>query len=202
MSALPPLSEQELRYLADRDFLTAKHRIQHTLRRQLEQALLLIQQHQQRLGLPDALWQVPPKISRGENYEQLPYLVLDYPRVFQQEDVFAYRSMIWWGHEISCSLQLGGAYWQHYRHALLSGLAQEDAGDWCLCVHTSPWEYHFRSDNYLPLQQLRQVGNLQEFMQKPFFKLSRRLPLERYQELPAFSLETLQQAAKLLNAGR
>jgi hypothetical protein len=199
VSAPPPLSEQELRFLADRDFLTAKHRIVQQLRRQLEEAQQLLKQHQQELGLPAALWAVPPKISRGENYELLPYLVLDYPRVFQPEDIFAYRSMIWWGHEISCSLQLGGAYWQHYKASILQQLEKDTSLEWWLCVHTSPWEYHFRPDNYRPLSELlQQEESLDAFARKPFFKISRRLPLERYADLPAFCLESLKELAGLL----
>jgi hypothetical protein len=201
VSALTPLSEQELRFLADREFLTAKHHIQQVLRRQLEQAQQLLQQNQHSFGLPDALWEVPPKISRGENYEQLPYLVLDYPRVFQQQDVFAYRSMIWWGQEISCSLHLSGSYWQHYKRGLLEKLnAHSHPTKWWLCVHTSPWEYHFRPDNYRPLSELLQQEeeSLDAFARKPFFKISRRLPLERYADLPAFCLESLKELALLL----
>ena len=36
--------------------------------------------------------QSTPKISKGENYRGLPYLVLDYPRFFNKEDIFVIRS--------------------------------------------------------------------------------------------------------------
>ncbi|EMR02469.1 hypothetical protein [Cesiribacter andamanensis] len=199
MPAPSPLSEQELRYLADQDFLTAKHRILLSLRQQLEQSQRLLQQQQASLGLPAAVWQQPPKISRGENYELLPYLVLDYPRIFKPDGVFAYRIMIRWGHEISASLHLAGHYWQHYQAALRKRLPRLQAKNWWVCVHTSPWEYHFRPDNYLPLQQLQQENGLLPLARKPFFKLSRQLPLAQYQQLPSFSLDTLRQLSRLLH---
>ena len=37
-----------------------------------------------------------PKISRGENYLGLPWLMLDYPRMFNKEKVFAVRTFFWW----------------------------------------------------------------------------------------------------------
>ncbi|MBK8087192.1 MAG: hypothetical protein IPK31_04125 [Chitinophagaceae bacterium] len=42
--------------------------------------------------LPSAINEIPPKISKGENYEGLPYVMLDYPRCFSKEDVFAIRT--------------------------------------------------------------------------------------------------------------
>ena len=42
------------------------------------------------------------KISRGENYRGLPYLILDYPAYFSQKDIFAFRTMFWWGHFFQC----------------------------------------------------------------------------------------------------
>jgi hypothetical protein len=49
---------------------------------------------------------VSPKIFRGENYKKLPYIVLDYPRTFSAENIFAYRTMFWWGKEFSFTLHL------------------------------------------------------------------------------------------------
>ncbi|HVE61539.1 MAG TPA: hypothetical protein VNA26_06955, partial [Chitinophagaceae bacterium] len=43
------------------------------------------------------LFVVNPKISRGENYEGLPYLILDYPRLFDVSHIFTIRSMFWCG---------------------------------------------------------------------------------------------------------
>jgi len=53
---------------------------------------------------------VSPKISRGENYLGLPYLVLDYPRLFRPDAVLAIRTFFWWGHFFSSTLQLSGGY--------------------------------------------------------------------------------------------
>lgn len=43
-----------------------------------------------------------PKISRGEKYEELPWVMLDYPRAFNhQRGCFAIRTFFWWGHGFS-----------------------------------------------------------------------------------------------------
>src|SRR5882762_9510184 len=59
-------------------------------------------------GLP--LNWATPKISRGENYKGLPWVVLDYPRAFGREDVLAIRTLFWWGHYFSVTLHLKGKY--------------------------------------------------------------------------------------------
>src|ERR1051326_3611882 len=48
------------------------------------------------------------KIFRGENYLGLPYLILDYPKHFSKDSVFAFRTMFWWGKFFSCTLHLQG----------------------------------------------------------------------------------------------
>ena len=55
------------------------------------------------------------KISKGENYQGLPYLVLDYPRFFFRDDVFAIRTMFWWGNYFSITLHLKGIFFEAFR---------------------------------------------------------------------------------------
>ncbi|RYG23967.1 MAG: hypothetical protein EOO01_43830, partial [Chitinophagaceae bacterium] len=49
-----------------------------------------------------------PKIAKGENYKGLPYVMLDYPRHFGKEDIFAFRTMFWWGNFLSFTWHLKG----------------------------------------------------------------------------------------------
>lgn len=198
MSKSIRLQEQELRYLQDTDFLTAKLRIQKSMRTLLEKTQQNIRLQQDVLKLPQGVWEVAPKISRGENYEGLPYLVLDYPRIFKQENIFAYRTMLWWGHGFSCTLHLGGAYWHELQPKILGKLHSLDTKEWWVCINDTPWEYHYRPDNYRLLENYLQEDSPRELSKKSFFKISRRLPLERYQELPLFSLQSLQQVSTLL----
>src|SRR5215470_1613424 len=66
------------------------------------------------LNLPKEVIAVSPKISKGENYNGLPWLMLDYPRYFEKEKVFAIRTMFWWGHFFSTTLHLSGQYKERY----------------------------------------------------------------------------------------
>ena len=46
--------------------------------------------------LPVEAFTTSPKIYKGENYLSLPYVMMDYPRVFLMDDIFAIRSFFWW----------------------------------------------------------------------------------------------------------
>lgn len=44
------------------------------------------------------------KVTRGENYEKMPYLVLDFPRISDKHFPILYRTFFWWGHYFSLNL--------------------------------------------------------------------------------------------------
>jgi len=52
----------------------------------------------------------PAKVNRGEHYKGFPYLVMDYPRIFSKSHMFAFRTLFWWGHFISCTIHLKGSF--------------------------------------------------------------------------------------------
>ena len=60
-----------------------------------------------------------PKISKGENYKGLPWLVLDYPRYFNKEDIFAIRTLFWWGNFFSITLHISGKYKMRYEKKII-----------------------------------------------------------------------------------
>jgi len=58
--------------------------------------------------LPDDSLTTGGKISKGENLNGLPYLVLDYPRYRKGNDLLLFRTMFWWGNFFSVTLHLQG----------------------------------------------------------------------------------------------
>ena len=74
------------------------------------------------------------KISKGENYQLLPYVILDYPAFFGKDKIFAVRTMFWWGNFFSVTLHLSGIYKQQFTadsEAVFSFLQKEDF----FCLH-------------------------------------------------------------------
>lgn len=97
--------------------------------------------------LPQTVLSFTPKIARGENYLGLPWVMLDYPRVFTKQDVFAIRTFFWWGNCVSVTLQLSGIYQQQFQAQLLEKISTND-NEWLLCCNTQDaWQHHFEANN-------------------------------------------------------
>lgn len=125
--------------------------------------------------LPEKVLQTPGKISRGENYLGYPYLVLDFPRIFEKEHVFAYRSMFWWGNNFGFSLHIGGRYFEDAFEKFLVNYASLQLPGIYLCVNEDPWEYHYKKDNYELLSDFADRSMIEhKILPLQFIKLSLR----------------------------
>lgn len=120
-----------------------------------------------------------PKISKGEQYERLPYVMLDFPRVFDNENVFAIRSLFWWGNFFSINLHVSGIYREQF---FSERIQAEKFKDWFVCIHEDPWQHHFRSDNFRPLTE---VG-ADALSKKDFIKLAKKIPLTEWNSAYSF----------------
>ena len=87
---------EELEILNNTHFLTVKNQINKKvvgLLSEIEQGIKKIID-ESTFDFPEGTITRTGKISKGEQYEGLPYYVLDYPRKFTSKDVFAYRVML------------------------------------------------------------------------------------------------------------
>ncbi len=177
-------TQEELALLSDQSFLRTKAKVLAKMQLLMAETRELLRTQLPLNQFPQALQLSPGKISKGENYRQLPYLVLDYPATFQQQDICAFRTMFWWGHFFSCTVVLQG--W--YRHQLTDHLLAHldtlvDAGLW-ICTAPTPWEHPFTPDNFEKLAPWHGAF----LMQHPFLKFGDHLPLDEWPQLPAAAL--------------
>lgn len=181
------LSKKEWNYLQDQDFLLTKCKIQETIHQSLQEVRDTL-----KLYLLDESYHFPSfvdtkmgKISKGENYQSLPYLVLDFPKGFQKQDIWTFRTMVWWGNEISTSLLLKG---DALKYISLNYQRLFVIPNLYLGVNTSPWEYYFEEDNLMPIQFFK--GNLDQYIEKiGYLKLSFKHPLSSLEQLPKLVLQ-------------
>ena len=108
--------------------------------------------------LSNEIFSIHPKISKGENYQGLPYLILDYPRVFKQEDIFAIRTMFWWGNFFSTTLHISGLFKLQYAQNIIASFSILTSEGFSVGINTDPWLHHFGADNY------RQIASMNEKM--------------------------------------
>jgi hypothetical protein len=144
--------------------------------------------------LPDAVLDTVPKISKGEQYRGLPYLVLDYPRYFSDKNIFAIRTLFWFGHYFSITLHLGGDFVEAYRPAILPKREILAAGQWYICPGMAEWEHHFEPDNYVAVAALEQAPWEEMVQSRSFIRLAHKITLtetDRFQQLPALFKEII-----------
>lgn len=148
------LSQEELRLVNDKQWILTKNniikKIMHLLS-DLEQVQKDILDRS--TSIPAEVRKVSSKISKGENYKGLPWLVLDHPRWFEQDNYFAIRTMFWWGTFFSTTLQISGRYKSEFGQKLLERLKKDETG-FMLCINDDPWHHHFERDNFIALEEI------------------------------------------------
>jgi hypothetical protein len=133
-----------------------------------------------RKQLPQEFFLAPPKISRGDQYRQMPWLMLDFPRCFQSGHLLAIRQFFWWGHLYSSSLLVSGQL-----KALITGKDWKLLPGLYICVHASPWEHHFEAANFRPIASVS-AAELEAICQKEFIKLAFMIPISHWDQVPDF----------------
>ena len=133
-----------------------------------------------------------PKISKGENYKGLPWVMLDYPRVFGKEDVYAIRTFFLWGHAFSITLHLKGIYREKFLPAILARQAELAAAGFGMGISDDEWAHEHTEETYGPLRtgEMGAVNGAagestrEGAGSRPWLKLSARVGLEHWDEAP------------------
>ncbi len=154
-------------------------------------------QYQSITGSTQSEWkrycETAPKISKGEQFEGLPYLMLDYPRTFSNTETFAVRSFFWWGNYFSISLLLAG----QCRQLLLPRLLTNPVlGDWHLDTSPTPWNHRWDTETS---PQLSNISKANVSNQEDFFKISKQIPLSQWQDMEQFFLTNFSQLWSAIN---
>ena len=193
-------TEKELRYAEDTDFLLTKATISQKVQALLNQTHDQLKQYLAvaRFTFPEGTRTRAGKIARGENYQQLPYQLLDYPRLFTREDVFALRTMFWWGQFFSVTFQLGGESWQRYRPAILRHAGELTVSGASLCIGDDPWQHHRERSYYQPVRDMSPDVVHERMCHHPFLKVAIFLPIEEGTSLPDRALYFFQCMVRMI----
>ena len=184
----------------DTDFLLTKAIVSKKVNALLNQTHDQLKQfvEAQHLAFPEGVLLKAGKISRGENYQHLPYLLLDYPRKFAQDDVFALRTMFWWGNFYSVTFQLGGQSWQRYRAAVMHNIGELQGASVSLCLSEDPWQHHRDSTYYRSLNTMDTESVRKKLEQQNFLKLATFLTVDEWHALPGQALSFFKTMIRLI----
>ncbi|MFN2437887.1 MAG: hypothetical protein ABR503_01725 [Chitinophagaceae bacterium] len=124
------------------------------------------------------LFVVSPKISKGENYEGLPYLVLDYPRLFDVNHIFTIRSMFWWGNFFSTTLHMAGHYKEKNLSLIENAYSELANRNFYIGVNVDQWIHHFEEENYLMIKDLSKEEFIHRSREYSHIKLASHFALQ------------------------
>ena len=174
------LTTDEINLVNDSRFLLEKRKILKKISYGLGEVEITLKEliNQGGYHFPEGTLTKSGKISRGENYKGLPYLVLDFPRYSENEQIFIFRTMFWWGNYFLCLLIT-----QNCGYTIN---ANEAGSNLLINLGESPWDYDIAGSDWAPLNSLEHPPN------HPFLALGSTLSLDRMDELPNTSKTTFQ----------
>jgi len=128
--------------------------------------------------LPQEVLKISPKISRGENYKGLPWLVLDNPRYFQHNNTFAIRTMFWWGNFFSITLHLSGNNKRDILKKISLNISALNGNDFYVYDGQKEWEHDIEPNSYKKISTLNKEDLEKVFSANNFLKLAIKFPID------------------------
>lgn len=180
MSSKLTLSAKEYELIQNADFFLTKR----TITEKVYQLFASLQQNlEENLSKKCVFGGLPvksAKIFKGENYLGLPWIMLDYPREFGKNDVFAIRTMFWWGKYFSVTLHLKGIYKEQLLSKNKFNLGKFSEDKFYIATGAEEFRHEVQSPNYLPASSLSQQDFNNTISTKSYFKIARMIPLTEW----------------------
>lgn len=146
------LSSAEMELMRDAEIILTKNRILEKMKALLGE----VQEKQIRFvgknNLRNEVFNVSPKISKGENYLGLPYLILDYPRYSFENNFFFIRTMFWWGKFFSCTLHLSGSSKKKFNDQIKNSFSHLQ--NCYISIGEDQWAHHLEQPDYRKINSM------------------------------------------------
>jgi hypothetical protein len=198
-----PLTKKELQTLANAEFYIIKQSVTKKIQQQFHLLKSNLQDEVERCksNIPEEADISTGRIFRGENYKGFPYIILDYPRLFDKNKVFAFRNMCWWGNHYSFTLHLSGKPLDNCRESIAKNIHKLKGKGFYYCINNTPWEYYYKDGNYQSLDELLHQSTSElkkDILEKDFIKLSRKLEISVWEDIISYGQETFALCMKVL----
>jgi len=171
------LSDAEMELFCNTEIILTKNSIVKKIVSLLEEVQEVVEQE---ASVKQQQFFTPGKISKGENYQGLPYVILDYPRISKNQELFFIRSMCWWGNFFSSTLQLSGSYKKQNRKKLEDAYKVLSNSNYYIGINNDPWIHHFEENNYKKINSLSKEAYLMILKETQYIKIAARWPLQEW----------------------
>lgn len=190
------LSAFELELVNNRDWILTKNEIIEKVFRLFGELSNCYQQQLIDKKIPAEVLIQSPKISKGENYKGLPYVMLDYPRHFGKADVFAIRTFFWWGHFFSITLQLKGYYKTLFETNITRAISNGELNEAWINTSGEEWIHELNRKHAQPVELTASEMQLHPEL----IKLTFTVPLSDWNEVTRILEEKFYLFSKLSEA--
>lgn len=180
-SAKIKLSKAQLRFMRSQKVILTKNHIIESVRSLFSSQLPFLKEKIEHFHgvLPISASGSFPKISKGENYLGMPWVMMDYPAFFSKEKIFAIRTFFWWGNYLSVTLHLSGAFMEKYAHQVL-GNAELSTAKFYVSTGAKEWQHNIAKPEYARLKKMGCIGFLTG---RTFVKLVIKIPLKHWDDM-------------------
>lgn len=193
------LSEFEEMLVKDTQWILTKHAIMEKVSLLLSAQVEPINEVFTRPLLPilPELSACRPKLSKGEKYLGLPYMILDYPAIFSKTDSFALRTMFWWGNFFSVTLHLSGKYKQVFEETVLANI-KKGSEPFYISTGEEEWQHHFEPANYTAVAAIAMDEPNKKIVQPSFLKIALKYDLADWNNINHLLKEAYSKTAVVL----
>lgn len=179
------ITKKELQVIENTYFFLTKVKVTHKI---IEQLLLLRTSLKKIIQKTDFKFPsetdiLTGKISKGENYLSYPYIILDYPKLFKKNSIFAFRSMFWWGNFYSFTFHVSGNALKHYRSNLISNISKFKKKNYFFCINENQWQHEFSANNYKLIDNIPNTELTKLINTRQFIKISKKISLHKWKDV-------------------
>jgi hypothetical protein len=127
---------------------------------------------------PEGLDLTRGQIAKGERFQELPFVFLDFPQFFVPGKACTYRTFFWWGHGVFFALILEGEFVETYKKRIAKFYDTLAGKQLHLSLSETPWEWETGTGRSMQIMKTNRSQVLSELARRPFLKLFRVIRLE------------------------
>lgn len=174
-------SPEELLVIQDTRFFHIKAALTPKIQEILHQLHDLYQKELPRaeLLMPNGVNIQSGQFVKGEHLLDFPYLYLDFPKFFTQQEKFSFRTLFWWGHYWVFAWILEGRYLEHYKKNIIDRYESLSDQGLFLQMADTPWEWRKENNFVLEIRKDNQKKVADSLKTRPFLKIHRYMDFER-----------------------
>lgn len=184
------LSAAEIELVTNSSLLLTKKKIIDAIYLQMGSWQLSFKNLMEQKNKAASLINTNAKIYKGENYENLPWVALDYPKIIAKDDLFIIRIFFWWGHYCSINLTAKGKFKNTINPNLLAAVC----GNWFVYTGDDIWEMNMHTHHFTLIKDATHMPR----HDKDFIKIAKKIPLSQWDSMNNFILNSFEELLQIL----